>query len=117
MVDVIDGTALHLFLDNRKAPARVKCDIKDIVSHGDRWEKVFSIDSVAITIRNFSLPFAMNGMLVWDDRRGVSAVQRLLGDELCSIMEICPDDVEWLRQHGASDVRPWCRQVGWELHS
>ena len=33
VVDVVDGSTLHLLLDNRKAPARVKCDSKDIVSH------------------------------------------------------------------------------------
>ena len=46
----------------------------------------------------------MNVMLVWDDRCGVSAVRRLLGDELCAIMEICTENVEWLMQHGASDL-------------
>ena len=69
-VDRLEGCWLHLFYDDRFYPDRVKCCFKDIEEHGYTFDKVFSIDSVAITVRNFAIPFAMNGMLVQDDRLG-----------------------------------------------
>ena len=75
----------------------MKCCLQDIKEHGYTSEKVFSIDSVAITVRNFAIPFAMNGMLVHDDRLGWNGVRRLLGDELCRISEVEKEDVQWLR--------------------
>ena len=51
---------------------------------------------MTITIRNFDLPPGMTGMLILDSRLGERAVRRLMGDELCSIMEIQARDVDWL---------------------
>ena len=105
IVDTIVGSTANIFLDDRTHPARVKCDMKDIVSHGCRRERVFSIDAVAITIRNFGLPFAMNGMLVLDDRFGCDSVRRLLGDELSAIQEVTHWKFKWLRDNGVSDLQ------------
>ena len=50
VIDLIQNNTFFLFYDDRKFPARMKCALKDIWLHGDRWERVVSIDGVAITI-------------------------------------------------------------------
>ena len=80
-VDVIAGDMLHLFYDNREQSRRMKCYLKQVRRHGFMSEKVFSIDSVAITIRNFDLPPGMNGMLILDSRLGERSVRRRMGDD------------------------------------
>ena len=54
IVDTFDGEWVNLLFDDRLRTARVKCLTKQIVRHGVRWEKVFSIQAPCITV--WSLP-------------------------------------------------------------
>ena len=102
IVDRIENDTLQLFYDSRKHPDRVKCSWKDIQEHGLREENVFSIEYPGITIRNMSLPFAQNGMLVNDTRIAQDCVRWLVGDELSALQEVEAESVNWLTQQGCS---------------
>ena len=101
VVELICSWGWELFWDDRERPSRM-CTWETLRAvgyvHGERWEKVFSVEAPSITIRNMSLPFARKGMLIWDPR--LSRVRWLLGDELASIMEVDDAKVRWLLQRG-----------------
>ena len=82
----------------------MKCLTKNIVRHGVRWEKVFSIQAPCITVKNMFVPFGGNGMLILDTRLPGCWVRRILGDELSAVMEIDESSVNWLLSNTDSTV-------------